>query len=61
MRLTKRVFVGGGFNFLKDDSSVVYFEKTADLKEWFKKQNFQNQYILIKGSRKNELEKILAD
>lgn len=61
MPLDKRVFVGGGFSFLKTDPGVMYFETTADLKTWFKKQNFQESYILIKGSRKNELEKILSD
>lgn len=57
----KRVFVGKGFEFLKTDSSVLWFEKTDEVKEWFKQQQFENSYILIKGSRKNELEKILKD
>lgn len=61
MHLAKRIFVGGGFAFLKNDPSVIYFEKTPELKEWFKIQNFSNSLILIKGSRKNELEKILAE
>ncbi len=57
----KRVFVGKGFEFLKDDSSVLWLEKTDEVKDWFKQQQFENSYILIKGSRKNELEKILKD
>ena len=57
----KRVFVGKGFEFLKTDSSVLWFEKTDEVKEWFNQQQFENSYILIKGSRKNELEKILKD
>ena len=56
-----KVFVGKGFEFLKNDSTVLWFEKTEDVKAWFKQQQFENSYILIKGSRKNELEKILKD
>jgi len=61
MPLAKKVFVGGGFHFLEHDPGVIYFSKTDELKAWFKSQQFQNTYILIKGSRKNELEKILKD
>jgi len=61
MPLTKRVFVGGGFHFLEHDSGVIYFAKPDELKAWFKGQQFENTYMLIKGSRKNELEKILKD
>ena len=56
-----KFFVGKGFEFLKNDSTVLWFEKTEDVKAWFKQQQFENSYILIKGSRKNELEKILKD
>jgi len=55
----KRVFVGHGFEFLKGNTNVLWFEKTDEVKAWFKQQQFENSYILIKGSRKNELEKIL--
>ena len=61
MPITKKVFVGNGFHFLEHDPSVIYFNKTEDLKAWFKSQQFENTYMLIKGSRKNELEKILKD
>ena len=61
MRLTKSIFVGNGFSFLKDDIDHLYFETTQELKEWFRQQQFENYYVLIKGSRKNELEKILKD
>ncbi|MCX6198414.1 MAG: UDP-N-acetylmuramoyl-tripeptide--D-alanyl-D-alanine ligase [Bacteroidetes bacterium] len=57
----KKVFVGKEFKFLKTDSSVLWFEKTEEVKDWFKQQQFENSYVLIKGSRKNELEKILKD
>lgn len=57
----KRVFVGHGFEFLKGNTNVLWFKKTDEVKAWFKQQQFENSYILIKGSRKNELEKILKD
>ncbi len=57
----KKIFVGTGFEFLKGNTAVQWFEKTEEAKKWFQQQHFQNCYILIKGSRKNELEKILAD
>ena len=60
MQLAKKVFTGTGFSFLKQDPSVIYFEKTDELKVWFKNQQFENCYMLIKGSRKNELEKIIS-
>lgn len=59
MKLNKKIFVGSGFSFLKSNPSVLYFETTGELKAWFQQQHFENHYILIKGSRKNELEKIL--
>jgi UDP-N-acetylmuramoyl-tripeptide--D-alanyl-D-alanine ligase len=61
MPLTKRIFVGSGFHFLEHEPGITYFSKTDDLKAWFKSQQFENTSILIKGSRKNELEKILKD
>lgn len=61
MNLQQRVFTGGGFAFLKDEKDVLYFENTIQLKDWFKQQKLENTYLLIKGSRKNELEKILKD
>ena len=61
MPLANKVFVGNGFRFLEDDTAVIYFNKPEELKAWFKSQQFENTYILIKGSRKNELEKILKD
>ncbi len=57
----KRIFVGKGFDFLKNNRNVLWFEKTDEVKAWFNQQQFKNAYILIKGSRKNELEKILKD
>lgn len=61
MPAAKKVFVGNGFHFLEQEPGIIYFAKTDDLKTWFRAQQFENAYILIKGSRKNELEKILKD
>ncbi len=61
MQLTHRIFVGKGFEFLRNSEDCRWFEKTELAKEWFRKQHFENTLILIKGSRKNELEKILKD
>jgi UDP-N-acetylmuramoyl-tripeptide--D-alanyl-D-alanine ligase len=61
MNLQQRVFIGGGFSFLKGEKDVLYFENTSFLKDWFKQQKLENAYLLIKGSRKNELEKIFKD
>lgn len=59
MPLNKRVFVGGGFSFLQNDSNVLWFESTALAKAWFIQQDWSSQYLLIKGSRKNGLEALI--
>jgi len=61
MVLNERIFVGEGFHFLENEPGINWFAKTDDLKAWFKNRQFENTYLLIKGSRKNELEKILKD
>ncbi len=61
---TKRIFVGAGFEFinrLPADRAVKWFATTDDLTAWYRQQQFENTLVLIKGSRKNELEKILKD
>ncbi|MFM2306132.1 MAG: hypothetical protein RLZZ367_801 [Bacteroidota bacterium] len=59
----QRIFVGKGFEMLKGTTTpnVLWFETTDEVKAWFKQQAFSNTLMLIKGSRKNELEKILKD
>lgn len=59
MKLLKSIFVGEGFSFLKDKEGVIYFQNSSLLKEWYALQNFENTTQLIKGSRKNGLEKLL--
>ncbi|MBL0310950.1 MAG: UDP-N-acetylmuramoyl-tripeptide--D-alanyl-D-alanine ligase [Bacteroidetes bacterium] len=60
MPFSKKVFVGEGFSFLKNNTSVVYFENSGELKIWFQQQDLKQHYILVKGSRKNKLEEILT-
>jgi UDP-N-acetylmuramoyl-tripeptide--D-alanyl-D-alanine ligase len=48
MKLATKVFVGSGFKFFKDDSSVLWFDNTDDLKAWF---NTQSSITLISLSR----------
>jgi len=59
MHLSKCIYVGEGFKILKGQAGVLYFETTELLKDWYKAQHFENTTQLIKGSRKNALEKIL--
>jgi UDP-N-acetylmuramoyl-tripeptide--D-alanyl-D-alanine ligase len=48
-----------GEDFLKLSHPFVSFENSLLAKEWFSKQKFQNSYILVKGSRSMQMEKIL--
>lgn len=54
------VFIGDGFkNIVQPTNSILWFEDVEMLKQWFVQQVFNNTTMLIKGSRKNQLEKIL--
>jgi len=53
----KVVLVGG--DFLKLSHPFISFEKSLLAKEWFSNQQIQNSYILVKGSRSMQMEKIL--
>jgi len=53
------VLVGG--DFLKLSHPFISFENSLQAKEWFVKQNFQDSYILVKGSRNMQMEKVLED
>ncbi|ODT35302.1 MAG: UDP-N-acetylmuramoylalanyl-D-glutamate--2,6-diaminopimelate ligase [Niabella sp. SCN 42-15] len=52
------VLVGKQFEPFKDQFTV--FENAATAAEWFVKQNFENSYFLVKGSRSSQMEKILV-
>ncbi len=51
------VLVGG--DFLNLSHPFLSFENSLLAKEWFSKQHFQNSYILVKGSRSMQMEKII--
>jgi UDP-N-acetylmuramoyl-tripeptide--D-alanyl-D-alanine ligase len=51
------VLVGG--DFLKLSHPFLSFENSLKAKEWFQQQHFQNSYILVKGSRSMQMEKVL--
>ncbi|MDP6908760.1 MAG: cyanophycin synthetase, partial [Flavobacteriales bacterium] len=57
--------VGEEFNQFKEQYPFHFFNNVDDLNEWLPKHPFQNETILIKGSRGNRLEKaaelLLAD
>lgn len=59
MDLEQRIFVGDGFHMLKGSKDFLYFENTDLLRDWYQAQHFENTTQLIKGSRKNALERIL--
>lgn len=54
---THVVLVGGDFN--KADHKHVFFGNSNEAKDWFKKQQFSNTSILIKGSRSTKMETVL--
>lgn len=54
-----KVLTGAGFEFAKNIKGIVWFATTNEVKQWFTAQPFQNALILIKGSRKNQLDKVL--
>ncbi|MCH5717499.1 hypothetical protein [Niabella hibiscisoli] len=49
-----------GKPFLPYSEDFTYFEHSADAAEWAGRQNFEHAYILIKGSRSSQMEKILT-
>ena len=55
----KVVLVGGDYQNITHPFN--YFDKSEQAKEWFKSQNFNDTYILIKGSRSIKMEKILDE
>ena len=54
----KAVALVGG-DFMKTDHPWNKFENVNQAREWFKAEKFKNSYLLIKGSRSMQMEKIL--
>ena len=53
------VLVGG--DFLKISHPFLSLENSLQAKEWFSQQHFQNSYVLVKGSRSMQMEKVIED
>ena len=51
------VLVGGDFSKIKHP--YLYFPDSLAAKEWFLAQHFENAYLLVKGSRSMQMEKII--
>jgi len=57
--LHKVILVGPEFGKVRDAVPCLHFTTTAEAKEWFSKQPFENTTFLLKGSRAIGVEKIL--
>jgi len=54
----KEVALVGG-DFMKVKHSFHSFPSAAEAREWLQKNNFKNAYLLVKGSRSMQMEKVL--
>lgn len=52
------VLVGG--DFLKTEHPFLQFNNAGEAKDWLREQDIENSYLLIKGSRSMQMEKVLA-
>ena len=52
------VLVGGDFE--KINQPFQFFKTSMEAAQWFKEKNFKNTFILVKGSRSMQMEKVLA-
>lgn len=59
LKFSNVFLVGEGFQSMKDEYDFTFFENTDKLLEQLKSQQFENATVLIKGSRKNQLERVL--
>ena len=51
------ILVGG--DFMQVNHPYLYLENSTAAADWFKNQHLNNTYVLIKGSRSMQMEKIL--
>ncbi|WP_276480041.1 UDP-N-acetylmuramoyl-tripeptide--D-alanyl-D-alanine ligase [Paraflavitalea pollutisoli] len=52
------ILVGG--DFMKIEHPFIRKENAQEAADWFKSQNLHNSFLLIKGSRSMQMEKVLA-
>ena len=55
---TNVILVGG--NFKHTHQSFIYFDKAGEAAAYMKQQHFRDAYLLIKGSRSMQMEKVLS-
>ena len=55
----KAVLLVGG-DFLKIDHSYLSFTKPEEAGEWLQQQNIKDSFLLVKGSRSMQMEKVLT-
>ena len=55
----KEVLLVGG-DFVKADHQYKYFKSSDEAGNWLKNQNLKGAFILVKGSRSMQMEKVLA-
>lgn len=53
------VLVGG--DFLKIKTPYKTFDNSLKAKEWYRSQKFENSYLLVKGSRSMQMERVLEN
>ena len=53
------VLVGGDFKQLK--TPYLFFNNSAEARDWYNKQEFSETAFLIKGSRSTAMEKVIED
>jgi UDP-N-acetylmuramoyl-tripeptide--D-alanyl-D-alanine ligase len=51
------VLVGGDFGKIKQE--FIYLPNSEEARTWFLQQGFENAYLLVKGSRSMQMEKII--
>jgi len=57
-RWDKVVLVGGDFEHVRHP--YIYFDTSAEAAVWLKEQGFENTYLLVKGSRSMQMEKVMG-
>lgn len=53
------VLVGG--DFLKIKTPYITFDNSLKAKDWYRSQRFENAYLLVKGSRSMQMERVLEN
>ena len=53
------VLVGG--DFLKIKAPYTTFDNSLKAKDWYRSQKFENAYLLVKGSRSMQMERVIEE